>query len=335
MLLPLILVATLISSTADQLAQLFAARGYDTNKIQLPAPGTSFPAERLRDVTFKQVAALEEFPEGPSYRPADDSYFFSGSIALQRVAPDGTVVQILERPGGGGTWCLPDGSVLVIGHVGLRRIYPNGRVTLLADGKDCGRANDLTMGKHAEIYFSVPGRGIFRLTAGKTGRLEQVSDQGPNGLDVDPSGDWLYVAAGGIKRHRIHGIDQPLGEREHVCDLPKGEAGGDGCAFDAWGIFYTVHFKTGKIRVIDPHRKQLIATIQSSVVPASNLTFGGPGNSDLLVTAGTPKMNNCQVIKANLGIAEFPGHVGATEYPEIRDLDTTATFPPLGETQHE
>ena len=316
--------APLTATAGEKLTELFAARGFDAARIELPRPGEKFPAAKLRNVEFHPVTRFALFPEGPCYRPRDDSYFFAGNIALTRVAPDGSLHQVLAEPGAGGTHFLPDGSLLLIGHIGLRRIYPDGRITLLADGKQVGKGNDITMGRHGEIYFSSPGKGIYRITPGRNGKLELATRQSANGLDVDPSGDWLYVAAGGVQRHRIQGIDRPLQDRELVCRLPKGEGGGDGCTFDIWGNFYTMHFKTGKIRVIDPQMKKIIGTIQSSVVPSSNITFGGPHNSDIFVTCGVPKKNNCQVIKARLGIVGFPGHSGTTDYPEIRTLNEKA-----------
>jgi len=41
----------------------------------------------------------------------------------------------------------------------------------------------------------------------------------------------------------------------------------------------------------------------------------------MMVTAGSPKFKNCQILKANLGVTGFCGHVGDTQYPMIRTLD--------------
>lgn len=116
----------------------------------------------------------------------------------------------------------------------------------------------------------------------------------------------------------------PLGDAEIVYTFRKGQGGGDGCTFDSWGNFYSMRFKTGVIRVIDPQRKRLITELPVGVVPSSNLTFGGPQNSDLFVTAGTPKTSNCQIVKVSVGITGFCGHVGATEYPVLRVLAAIA-----------
>ena len=52
---------------------------------------------------------------------------------------------MLGSPSGGGLHFLPDGSVLIVGHVGLRRTFPDGRVALLADGKETGEEVSIAM----------------------------------------------------------------------------------------------------------------------------------------------------------------------------------------------
>ena len=197
-------------------------------------------------------------------------------------------------------------------------------MALLVDGEETGGGNDLTMGKYGEIYFSVPREGVYRLGPGEDGRLEKVVEQGCNGLDVDPAGEFLYVVRQGVQRYRINSVDGVIGDVETLFEFPSGQGGGDGCAFDAWGNFYAMHFKTGVIRVVDPVQKALVAEISTGIVPASNLTFGGPRNTDLFVTAGAPKYGNCQVIKAELGITGFCGHTGSVEYPMLRYLEERA-----------
>lgn len=313
--------ATPALTTASDLLAIFEARGFDPDHIQLPKPGETFPTDQLEQIRFETFTKTELFPEGPSYRPSDDSYFFAGNLALTRVAPDGTPQQLLGKPGGGGTHFLPDGSVLLIGKTGLRRVFPDGRIALIADGETTGGGNDITIGKYQEIYFSVPSQGIYRVSPGEDGKVERVVKQGTNGLDVDPNGEFLYVFRKSVQRYRITDANAPLGKAETVFEFPAGEGGGDGCTFDAWGNVYTMKFSSGVIRVIDPNKGKLLAQIPTGVVPASNLTFGGPNNTDLFVTAGAPKHKNCQVLKAKTGITGFCGHVGAMKYPIIRFLD--------------
>ena len=177
------------------------------------------------------------------------------------------------------------------------------------------------MGIHGEIYFSIPRTGIYRVTPGKDGKVEKVADGGGNGLDVDPTGKFLYVHRGGIQRYAINGLDQPLGEAELFFKFERGKGGADGCTFDAWGNLYSMTFGRGVIAVIDTKTGEQIREIDTGVAPASNLTFGGKDNKTLFVTAGVPRVDNCQVLKIDLGITGFPGHVGATEYPHIKIQD--------------
>lgn len=143
-------------------------------------------------------------------------------------------------------------------------------------------------------------------------------------MDVDPSGKFLYVHRAGIQRYAINGLDEPLGEREKFFQFERGKGGADGCTFDIWGNFYSMVFSRGVIAVIDTKTGELIREIDTGVAPASNLTFGGKDNKTLFVTAGVPRVDNCQVLKIDLGITGFPGHAGATEYPYIRKQDYTA-----------
>ncbi len=303
------------------LAAIFKARGFDPAGISLPDKATSFPVKELGKVTFKKLTDTELFPEGPTYRTSDNSWFFAGNLGLTRVTAEGKVHPILGKPGGGGTHVLPDGSILHIGQIGLRRIFKDGRIALLADGNEIGGGNDLTMGKHGEVYFSVPSQGIYRLTPGADGKLTKVSDRKANGLEVDLAGKFVYVSGQSLDRYPIQGLDKQLGKAEKVFQYPKGKGGGDGCTFDAWGNFYSVLFRSGTIRVIDPGKGELIAEIPTGVEPASNLAFGGPDCTQLLVTAGAPKFKNCQLLIARTGITGFCGHPGSNEYPVLRWLD--------------
>ncbi len=313
---------TVIESCADPMMELFVKRGFSPENIVLPEPGEKFPTEKLVDPEVVKVVDIDWFPEGPSYRAADDTYFFAGNRALTRVDPDGSLHKMMGGPGAGGTHVLPDGSILVLGGSGLRRLMPDGTIALIADGAKTGQGNDITVGVYNEIYYSAPRVGIFRVTPGKDGKVEKVSENWANGLDVDPSGKFLYVNRGGVRRYAINGVDQPLGEETLVYRLADDERGGlDGCTFDAWGNFYKIIFTSGTVLVIDPDSGTRLGKFELGVAPSTNLTFGGPSNTDLLVTAGVPRLKNMQILKVPLGITGFPGHPGATEYPVLRILE--------------
>lgn len=303
---------------AEDWHSLFEQRGFLPSNISISQP---FPIAKLKSPKVHSISKFQGFPEGPSYRPKDDSLFFAGNVGLRQLRPDGSLMTILQKPSGGGTHFLADGSILHLGHQGLRRIFSDGRIQLISD---IAGGNDITIGIHREIYFSVPKKGIFRVTPGKKGTTSLVSKNGCNGLDVDPSGKFLYVHRAGIRRYPIEGPDKPLGPEEVVHQFPKGHGGADGCTFDAWGHLYSVQFARGAVIVIDPTHKKQIADIDLPVKPASNLTFGGPKNDTLFLTAGAPRQDNCQILRIDLGITGFPGHPGATDYPVMKELEERA-----------
>ena len=294
---------------------LFVERGFSADGIVLPEADAKFPAEKLVKPKVSTIAEIDWFPEGPSYRAVDDTYFFSGNRPLTRIDPDGSLHELLDGPSAGGTHVLPDGSILVLGVSGLRRLMPDGEVVLITSAEKTGPGNDITVGIHDEIYFSAPKVGIFRVTPGSDGRVEKVSEKWANGLEVDPSGKFLYVNRAGVRRYAINGANVPLGDEELVYELEDDERGLDGCTFDAWGNYYAVAFQPGLVLVIDTDEGTRIGKFLLGTAPATNLTFGGPNNTDLLVTAGAPRVQNTSILKIPLGITGFPGHPGAIEYP--------------------
>ena len=207
------------AATANNLAEIFERRGFALENIELPESGDTFPVENLENPKITSVASFKGFPEGPSYRPSDDSYFFVGNVDLRRVDSEGEVTTVLSGKGAGGSHFLPDGSLLLAGNAGLRRIMPDGTVYLIADAEDLGGKNDITIGIHGEVYFSIPRKGIYRVTPGKDGTVEKVAEGGGNGLDVDPAGKFLYVHRAGIQRYEIKGLDEPLGETRTLLQI--------------------------------------------------------------------------------------------------------------------
>ncbi len=324
--LPLSLLVTVICSTN------LKAQETGGSEVVSSAAQNRALTQQLGKIEFHVEAELDWFPEGPAYRASDDQFFFAGVRGLTRLGRAGTVQEVLGPPMTGGVHFLPDDSVLMVGHDGLRRLMPDGTLWLLADGDVIGRGNDLSIGIYDEIYFSVPASGIYRLTAGPAGRLQKVWNQGCNGLEVDPSGQYLYVAGRDVQRYRIDIDNDTLGPPETVVEFEKDQRGGDGCAFDAAGNFYTMLFRTGTIRVIDPLRRKLVAEVPVGVAPASNLAFGGPNATTLIVTAGSPKQSNCQVLSGQTDIVGFSGHPGAVDYPAIRRLQVAVNLEALGGT---
>ena len=283
-----------------------------------------YPVQKIKAAKPQVLATFPLFPEGPSYRKSDGSYFFAGNNGLSRVTKEGEMHVLIEKPGGGGTHILPDGSILLIGAIGLRRVYPDGKIALLSDGAKTGKGNDITMGIDGTVYWSVPSKGVYRLESGKDKKPELIVDKkGLNGLDVDPSGEYLFICRGRrIVKHKILGTGKKLGSEELVYEFQDRNLGGaDGCTFDAYGNFWLMHFKSGIISVIDPAKKDLVIQKFSGTKPATNMAFCGPDYRDLMITAGAPKFKNCKVKLMKLDLQGFKGHPGVVDYSMIKYLD--------------
>ena len=150
---------------------------------------------------------------------------------------------------------------------------------------------------------------IFRVTS--TGQVDKIAGglAFPNGLDVDPSGQNLYVVESQtqkVLKYTLPPDTQPLGPPTTFYEL--GGAGGDGCAFDAEGNLWVADFhrkETGKgrITVVSAAGKPL-AHLNVPAKVVSNITFGGTENDEIFCTTGEPP----GVFHAKVRVKGFRGH---------------------------
>jgi gluconolactonase len=167
------------------------------------------------------------------------------------------------------------------------------------DGERFNSPNDITNGPDGALYFSdptldlvagekqeIPFQGVYRLGVdGKVTLLTKELEQ-PNGLAFSPDGRYLYVddsARKNIRRYSFHS-DGTLSDGVIFGDEKVEGSDGvpDGMKVDTHGNLYV----TGPrgIWVWSPGGKHL-GTIELPHQPA-NLTWGGPDNSELFITAG-------------------------------------------------
>ncbi len=283
-------------------------------------------AEKLKAVTMTQFANAPGYSEGPTWIQGD-VYFCSG--ALLKATKDGTVTRFLEiNPAG--TFLKADGGLLICDnkHKALLEWTRDGKLAVLADsheGKPLNSLNDLTVDKAGNVYWTDPagsskkdpvGR-IFRVTP--EGVVSQVASglAFPNGLDVDPSGAFLYVIESQtqkILRYAVPASDKPLGEATLFYDL--GGSGGDGCAFDVDGNLWATDFhrpetNRGRIAVLstDADRamtQRALGYVEMPTKVVSNITFGGPERNQIFCTTGDPP----GVFTARVPATGFAGHPG-------------------------
>jgi sugar lactone lactonase YvrE len=290
-----------------------------TGATRAAEPATTL-ADKLKGAKFELFANAPGYSEGPSWRDGN-LYFCSG--ALLQVTKTGTLVKALDvNPAG--TALRADGHLFICDnkHKALLDLSPDGILRVIVDrfdGKPLNSLNDLTVDARGNVYWTDPDGSstdkpignVFRVRP--DGVVSQVATglAFPNGLDVDPKGEFLYLIESQTKkilRSKVPADDQPLGEPEPFFDL--GGSGGDGCTFDAAGNFWVADFhrpetKRGRITVLSPAAK-VLATLDVPAEVVSNITFGGPNLDEIFCTTGNPP----GVFRAKVGVKGFSGHPG-------------------------
>ena len=265
-----------------------------TAQAQIVAPGAE----------LKLVADGYKFTEGPTADDAGNVYFTD--------QPNDRIIHYDFASGKATTWMQPCGR-----SNGLFLVSPDRLIAcadadnelwaidvkskqhqLLAkgfEGRSFGGPNDCWVDRDGAIYFSDPlykrpywtqsfqddhPRGVYRVAA--DGGLTQVADDlvQPNGIVGDPDKRMLLVADINAKRTYRYKIsdDGSLTDKQLFC-----ESGSDGMTIDKQGNVYL----TGNqgVTVFDSSGKQ-IETIGVPRGWTANVTFAGPENRHLFITAG-------------------------------------------------
>jgi gluconolactonase len=224
-----------------------------------------------------------------------------------------------------GTYLLADGSLLVCdkGYT-VVQVFPDGSVGSLFSAADHNRidfCNDLTVDAKGDVFFTNPHAGdVWRLTV--AGALDKVvgGQDFPNGLEVDPKSEALYLAAGGaLNRIALPATGNAFGPIQKV-----GPGGADGMAFDAWGNLWLAIYARGEISVFDPARKQVIVTFSAGSSGVTNICFGGSGGDTVYTTVANKGLYRIPIA----GVRGFL-HPGAAKYTIKQMLDLKPVNEPL------
>ncbi|HSW02760.1 MAG TPA: SMP-30/gluconolactonase/LRE family protein [Sedimentisphaerales bacterium] len=247
----------------------------------------------------KKLAGDFRFTEGPAADAQGNVYFtdIPANRILKWSVADGKLSTFLDNSGGAnGLYFDKDGNLLACqgGDRRLVSISPKGEVTVLADkyeGKRFNSPNDLWIDPNSGVYFTDPrygnrdgmeigGEHVYYLTPDRKKVVRVIDDMvRPNGVIGTPNGRRLYVADHGANKtysYRISG-DGTLSDKQLFA-----EQGSDGLTIDARGNVYL----TGKGVTVYSRQGEKVAEIPVPEGPA-NLTFGGPDNQILFITART------------------------------------------------
>jgi gluconolactonase len=250
------------------------------------------------------------FVEGPVWSEAENAFFFS-EMDFNRQGPNGPPSRIhkLVLPAAIDVFIAEAGSNgLAIDSAGLVActhdtqtlsrydLKTRARSAYVADfqGKHFNSPNDVALHSAGHVYFTDPDWQIgerknetgvtgvyFRSASGQVSLIDGEL-QRPNGITLSPDETRLYVgAADGVVHAYPVLSDGSVGPRQKLADVKEP----DGMSVDCLGRLYVTSHGPGEVVVLSP-AGEVVSTIK--VAPrATNVAFGGPDRSTLLVTAGS------------------------------------------------
>lgn len=245
-----------------------------------------------------KLADRFRFTEGPAADAQGNVYFTDiPNNRIHKWSLDGMLTTFRENSGGANGLYFDKAGNLLVCEGGGRRlssISPEGQVTVLADeyqDKPFNSLNDLWIDPKGGVYFTDPrygnrdgmeqdGEHVYYLAPDGKTITRVVNDMvRPNGLIGTPDGKTLYITDNGGGKTFVYKVnaDGTLDDKKLFCS-----EGADGMTIDNWG---NVYLTTATVAVYNKDG-QKIEDIQVPERP-SNVTFGGPENKTLFITART------------------------------------------------
>ena len=249
--------------------------------------------------------------EGPAVGPSGDLFVMGlksagagGAFAIGRI-PAGSIrselfAKLQDGSRGSGARFGSDGRLYVTDYRKHRiLVFEHGQRTpqVYVEGAFL-QPNDLAIAADGTLYASDPDfrhtRGqavgsVWRIVRQPDGRAlaRRMVVEGerlwrPNGIDLSPDGNTLYVSEADLRQVLAFRIDgDALRDRKVLQVFAAGEL--DGLRTDGRGRIYVARLTQGKIAMIEPDGT-LIREVPTTDREPTNLSFGGPDGRTVYVT---------------------------------------------------
>ncbi len=297
-------------------------------------------ARRLEKAQPVLLAPHPGHVEGPVWHHRYGVLFCGDGI--QRVVPgdQGPRAVSFLNVGASGILRRRDGHYICTDNRGHRilDLAPDGSVRVLADswnGQPLRLTNDLTMDDRGIIYWTDPANcdngepngWIMRLTP--DGKVDRIATglYYPNGIEVDPESERLYVVQStrhNVLQFRLPKPDRMLDDPKEFCFLENSGIG-DGLTIDKMGNVYIANFSGRRIEVFTPKGRRL-GTVPTPAYGPTNVCFGGRNMNDLYITADGQEGTPSGILFTELDVPGFQGFKGKELRP-IRTLDLRQPAP--------
>jgi len=248
------------------------------------------------------------FPEGPVFDRSGNLYLVDyRDTEIFKVTPDG-IVQVVLDTGAFNNSALFDreGNLYITSHIrrAVLKLDTSGKLTVVtetSEGDSLLGPNDLTWGEEKRLYFTDPHGSNVKNPIGHVhyidtdGRTKHFAHNlaFPNGIAYNRFDHRLYVAE--TQRNRIlrYAI-KPDGSAGKCEIFFRFDDGGnpDGMKFDIAGNLWVAEWIRGDVWCISPEGNK-ITRIPIPEDHVMNLTFGGPDDRTLFVTAYSGNFVGC------------------------------------------
>lgn len=258
------------------------------------------------DAWVQRVSTGHAFTEGPAWDGEENLYFTdipNDRILRYNVFTNRTHVHRDDSGGANGLMFDRSGRLVQCegGNRRVTRANGDGSVEVLANytpiGKRLNSPNDLEIDARGGIYFTDPRYGDRESMEMKTEGVYYIQPDGeikavienlerPNGLIFSLDQRTLYVADNARKTIWAYDVQQGgalINGRVFAWLDPEQQGGADGMTIDQQGNIYAA--AQGAVWIWNSEGELLERIIMPE--NPSNVTFGGPDNRDLYVTART------------------------------------------------